>query len=328
MSIISSQLDRTIQWGLGDKLARALRKLSVERLADEPQGISESVPRIFYVDSGNSRAAATNDGLEPLNPFSTIQQAINACTANRGDYIMVAPGHTETVVAASGLTLNKAGVSIVGLGRGANRPTINFTTATTASMVVSAADCKMDNFLFTGGVDALVNPVHIQAADFELTNIETRDVTGQATDFIVTTAAADRLHIADWFHNGAAAAGADTAISIVGGDAIVIEDFRITGNFAVACIENVTTAATNIVIRGKSGPSLLQTVNAADVVVALAATTTGFVGPNINAQLKDNAANITEAFVGAAVVFFQPINIVNLAGESSMQTNITASTDI
>jgi hypothetical protein len=44
-------------------------------------------------------------------------------------------------------------------------------------------------------------------------------------------------------------------------------------------------------------------------------------------MLQDNAANITEALVGAAMQFMQPINLVNLAGESSMQTNIAASTD-
>jgi hypothetical protein len=44
-------------------------------------------------------------------------------------------------------------------------------------------------------------------------------------------------------------------------------------------------------------------------------------------MLQDNAANITEAVVGAACQFYQPINIANLAGEVGMQTNITASTD-
>ena len=44
-------------------------------------------------------------------------------------------------------------------------------------------------------------------------------------------------------------------------------------------------------------------------------------------MLQDNAANVTEAVAGAAMQFMQPIRIVNLAGESSMETNITATTD-
>jgi hypothetical protein len=63
------------------------------------------------------------------------------------------------------------------------------------------------------------------------------------------------------------------------------------------------------------------------VIFTAVATTTGNVGPNISARLADNAANVTEAFVGADMQFFQPIRIVNLDGESSIETNITASTD-
>ena len=283
--------------------------------------------KIFYVDSGHVNAGTGKPGTDPNNPLSTIDEAIGLCTANNGDLIVVSPGHTSTVTAAAGIAIDVAGVTILGIGTGSNRPTVNFTTAVGASVSITAANCTIINMLFTGGIDALTNPISIAAADCTLLNIETRDVTGQATDFIVTTAAADRLRICDWFHNGAAAAGADTAISIVGGDSIVIEEFRIHGNFAVAAIENVTTATTNIRIGGGRKSNHIWTKNAADVAVTMAATSTGWIGPNINAMLTDNAANITEAFVGAACFFFQPINIVNLAGESSMQTNITASTD-
>lgn len=279
---------------------------------------------VFWVDSG----AGSNGNKGTFDrPFSTIDYAVGRCTADNGDIIFVKPGHTETVTAAGGLDLDVAGIAIVGLGTGSLRPTVNFTTVATADMDVDAANVTVCNLLFTGGVDALEGPIDVNAADFAMINCETRDVTGQATDFIVTDANADRMLISGWKHLGAAAAGADTAITIVGGDDIVIEDFDIYGNFAVAAIENVTTAAVRIRIGGGSRPNYIWTENAADVAVTLVATTTGHVGPNINAMLQDNAANITEAFVGAAAQFFQPINIVNLAGESSMQSNITASTD-
>lgn len=290
-------------------------------------GLFSPSGNIYFVRSTHANASNSNTGRKPNAPLATIAYAISLCTANQGDVIVVGPGHVETVTGAGTVTVNKAGITIVGDGHGVDRPKINFTTAVGASFLVTAASCRVINLLFTGGFDALTNPIHIQASDFEMIGCETRDVTGQATDFIVTTAAADRLYIKNWVHNGAAAAGADTAISIVGGDMSVIEDFTIIGNFAVAAIENVTTAATNLRIGGGDGQNFIWTKNAADVAVTLAATTTGFVGPNINAQITDNTTNITEAFVGAAAVFFQPINIVNLAGESSMQTNITASTD-
>lgn len=262
--------------------------------------------------------------------FADLEQALNSgdVVANRGDVILLAPGHTETVVAAGGITLDIAGVTVIGLGRGSLRPTINFTTAVTASVLVSAADVTLMNILFTGGIDALTKPLHIQAADCTLLDIETRDVTGQATDFIVTTAAADRLKIKGWKHVGAVAAGADTAISIVGGDNIEIDNFDIDGNFAVACIENVTTACTNLKIGMNSDRvvNLARTRNAADVIVTVVAASTGFIN-NIFSRLQDNAANITEALVGAAMQFGLNLPIVNSNGEQAIQWNGTASTD-
>lgn len=283
---------------------------------------------VYFADSGGSNASDSASNGGKLAPFSTIDYAVGKCTANNGDVIIVMPGHTETITAAGGLSLDVAGVSIIGIGAGSSRPTINFTTAVGADMDVNAANITMSNFLFTGGIDALTGPIDINASDFKLINCETRDVTGQTTDFIVTDANADRLLIDGWQHRGAAAAGAATAISIVGGDDITIRNFNIYGNFSTAAIENVTTAAVRANIAGGSGWNHIWTENSADVCITMHASATGFIGPNIAAMLADNAANITEAFVGAAMQFIQPIEIVNLAGESSMQTNITASQDL
>lgn len=280
--------------------------------------------KVYWVSSVNG--SNSNDGTFQ-KPFSTLDYAVGRCTANAGDIIVAMPGHTETVTAAAGLDLDVAGICILGLGAGSLRPTVNFTTATTADMDVDAANITVVNLLFTGGVDALAGPIDINAADFSMINCETRDVTGQATDFIVTDDNADRFLISGWKHLGASAAGADTAISIVGGDDWVIEDFNIYGNFAVGAIENVTTAANRIRIGGGRGQCYIWTENAADIAITLAAATTGNVGPNINVMLQDNAANITECIVGAATQFFLPINVCNLAGEVAMTWNATASTD-
>jgi hypothetical protein len=258
--------------------------------------------------------------------FTTIDAAVGACTASRGDVIYVMPGHIETVSAAGGLSLDKAGISIIGFGRGTLRPQVNFTTVVGADMNVDAANIWIENIRFTGGVDALTGPIDVNAANLTLKNIETADVTGQATDFIVTDANASGLTIDGWVHKGAVAAGADTAITIVGGDFISIDNFNIDGNFAVAAIENVTTAATNLNVGARSFGNLARTRNAADVIFTAVATTTGFVN-NIFSRLQDNAANITEALVGADMQFGLSLPIVNLDGEQAIQWNGTASTD-
>ena len=279
---------------------------------------------IFWVDSGSG--SNTNDGTH-VRPYATLDFAVGKCTANNGDVIIVKAGHTETVTAAGGLDLDVAGITIVGLGNGSDRPTVNFTTAVGADMDVGADNITISNFLFTGGIDALTGPIDVNAADFTMMDCETKDVTGQATDFIVTDANASRLMIDGWTHRGAAAAGGASALQIVGGDGAMVRNFFIDGNFDTAAIENVTTAATNLTINGGANGSYIRNRNAADICFTAVATTTGNVGPNIYARVADNAANITEAFAGADMQFFQPIAIANADGEVGLNTNITASAD-
>jgi hypothetical protein len=286
-------------------------------------GLRGLKPRVFFVNSNNTNSS--RDGKSWDGALTTMVAAAALTVA--GDVVCVAEGHVETVIAADGLTLSVAGVTWIGFGSGNRRPQVNFTTVVGASLKISAASVTMKNFRFTGGIDALTGAILIQAADVALFNIVTEDVTGQATDFIVTTDAADRFIISGWQHRGAAAAGADTAISVVGGDDWVIEDFELYGNFAVAAIENVTTAANRVRIGGGGRKCYIWTEHANDIAITMVAASTGFIGPDINIMLQDNAANITECVVGAACQFMLPINVCNLAGEASMVINITASTD-
>lgn len=287
---------------------------------------SATTGSVFFVHSGTGTNSA-GAGQNPDNPLASIDYAVGLCTANKGDRIYVMPGHTETVATAGGLTCDVAGVSIIGIPNGGAKPKVSF-TATASTLVVSAAGVLFENMLFETAIDAVVSPILVQAADVQFLNIETREGTAmQSVDFITTTAAANRLLIDGWTHRGSASAGADTAISIVGGDGITLRNFWVDGDFAVACIENVTTAATNLTIGGGWNFNYLRTRNSADVVITLVATTTGNVGPNIAVRLQDNAANVTECVVGADMQIFQPILVVNLDGESSMNINITATTD-
>ena len=280
--------------------------------------------RVWFADS---TAAAGGNGASWTGAYTTIEAAVNAAAAD--DTILVGPLHVETVSAAAGLELDKAGLTLIGFGNGNRRPQINFTTVVGADMNVGSAGCTMINFRFTGGFDALTGPIDVNAADFTMVDCITEDVTGQATDFIVTDATADRLTLIRWTHKGAAAAGADTAITIVGGADITIEDAQIDGNFAVGCIENVTTAATNLnIYGGMERQCFMRTRNAADILVTLVATSTGNVGPHIYGRLQDDAANITECIVGADMQFMNPIELVNADGERSLLFNATASADL
>ncbi len=286
---------------------------------------------IHWVDSGHALATDSTVGGTRKQPYATIDYAVGRCTANNGDIIMVAPGHTETVTAAAGIDFDVAGVAVIGLGSGSSRPTITFTTAITADIDIAAANVTLINLLFVNGIDNLTAPIDVNAANFTMLGCETRDNDSNyhCDDFILTDANADGMQILDHVHDAnGGKTGAQTAISIVGGTNITVRPKWMVGAFATAVIENVTTAATNLqVFSSGDYPAYLRNQNSADVIFTAVATTTGRVGPNLNARLADNAANVTEAFVGADMEFFQPINIVNADGESSLQTNITASTD-
>jgi hypothetical protein len=285
---------------------------------------------VYWVDGSSTtpvRGAVGGQDGNPgtfTQPFATIDYAIGKCAANRGDIIMVKPGHTETVSAAGGITMDVAGVAIVGLGLGSLRPTINF-TATDSTFLMSAANCLIHNLLFTGGIDAVVSPIVVSAADNIINRCELRDVTGQMTDGILTTAGATRLQILNHVHNGAAAAGTNAAIAIVGGSGIEITIDRMDGNFAVGGIDVRTTATTDLFIHDVK---YFRTRNAADIfLVDTITASTGQIGPDINLRLNDNAANITEAITGATFVVIDPVYVVNLAGEKGLLINWTASTD-
>jgi hypothetical protein len=92
--------------------------------------------KLFWVDSNGT---ANGDGTF-ARPYSTIDAAVGNCTADNGDMILVKAGHVETVSAAGGLACDVAGISIIGLGNGKNRPRINFTaTASTRLQTVLLA---------------------------------------------------------------------------------------------------------------------------------------------------------------------------------------------
>src|SRR3989304_7725210 len=73
---------------------------------------------VYFLDSGIGSDG--NDGLSSERPFATLDYAFSRCASNNGDYIIVAPGHAETITTAVGLDV--AGVTGVGVGPGRSRP--------------------------------------------------------------------------------------------------------------------------------------------------------------------------------------------------------------
>jgi hypothetical protein len=83
-------------------------------------------------------------------PFRTLDFAMTQCVGNRGDIIMIKPGHAETLVGATQGVWSVAGVAVIGLGTGDQRPTFTIGTsgANTDSVTVSAANVSVQNCIF------------------------------------------------------------------------------------------------------------------------------------------------------------------------------------
>ena len=102
--------------------------------------------KIIYVDASQPGTPEPTGDIGKIwdLSYTTIAAALVGATANNGDIILVAAGHTETVANAQ-LTWNVAGVRIIGCGVGSTMPIINLNHAN-ASIDVTAADVYLANF--------------------------------------------------------------------------------------------------------------------------------------------------------------------------------------
>lgn len=238
---------------------------------------------VFYVDSNNG--SNDNMGTDPSAPKATIDGAINACTANNGDVIVVMPNHAETITAAAGIDFDIAGIKVVGLGEGTNRPTITFSTATTADIDFDAADIYIENIVFVNDIDALAAPLDVNKAGVSFVNCEFNDATAakQTVRWILTDANADYLKVYNCVNKGSDTAGATAWITLVGTDHTEIVGNTSHGDFSAANIEVITTAITDALIAN----NYLENANAVDVNIEGYAAATGWIANNFCRNATD-----------------------------------------
>ncbi len=205
---------------------------------------------LFYVDS-NASGAAT--GLNWTDAMTTVNAAVALCTANSGDIINVAPGHTYTLGAgADGVDLSVEGIKIQGWGFGEEAPLFDYDT-NTDEFVFSADDVWIDNLNFKANTPDVAHAIDIEAGveNFSITNcrfyVETTG-TDEFTDTIIANAGCDNGSIINCdIEMGAG--NAASGINTVGTDYLLIKDCRINGDFSVANIEDSGTASIWIIIK-------------------------------------------------------------------------------
>lgn len=168
-----------------------------------PQALGRG--RTFYVDSN----VGASEGTSPETAVGTIVAATALCAANRGDTVIVMPNHTENVAAATALSA-VAGIRIIGLGAGASRPKVTFTTANTATYSLAVDNVYIENILFVANFLSIAAAITLTTAkDVWIANCEFRDTSGilDFLNIVKSTGAAntvDGLTIVDsrWFGLG------------------------------------------------------------------------------------------------------------------------------
>ncbi len=119
---------------------------------------------MIWLDTVNGNNA--NTGLERELPVATLKYAVNTAAA-AGDVIVIESGSSETLATASVPTLNKAGITIIGLGTGSNRP--RYTCNDTINMFdVSAAGVRFYNLYFPASTAVATSRIKTAAAETEI----------------------------------------------------------------------------------------------------------------------------------------------------------------
>ena len=214
---------------------------------------SKATGKYWYVDSGSATGAdAGGSGRAPDAPFLTLDYAFGAhgAAANNGDVVIVMPGHAETIASAGAITMDLAGVSVIGIGTGADRPTFTF-SATDSTIIMSAASLRLENILIKPSINAVVSPIVISGADCVIKNVEVQDdsalVECQAS--ILTTAGAARLTIDGFEYRGFVTGDAATrVIVLVGVVNATIKNCKFWGEVSTAVINMETTLSTGITV--------------------------------------------------------------------------------
>jgi hypothetical protein len=240
--------------------------------------ISRHVANIWFVHSGTG-TDAVGHGKSPDSPFASVAYAFssNVLTSGAGDVIYVLPGHTESIIAAGTITCDIAGVKIIGLGFGTNRPTFTVNAgATAATIVMSAANVTWENCIFVNTVDANVVVFPVTAAYCGFKNCEFQDDGADNTlHWITLSAAADDFVLEDCINKGTDTAGNTGFITIGATSHVKIVGLRSNGDFSAANII-FTAAGIDVLI----ADCYLENKNAVDVNIEGFAGLTGWIARN------------------------------------------------
>ncbi len=244
--------------------------------------------KVLYVCNSTTLApagvagTAGGDGKTPERPFDTIAHALTNCVANRGDKIILLPGHAETITGTLGLNINVAGVSVIAdpSAVGSLRPTITLGTsgANTDTIGITAANVVLSGVLIIAGFLNIATAIDVTAADVTISGVEFRDASA-----ILNFVKAIRT-----------STGADNAC-----DGLTVNACRMlgTGTSATTSLVNARSITGRLTVKGCSVDIQGTTATSGALVLATSKALTG-------AQILGNdvISNLSTTSAGAMIV--------------------------
>lgn len=252
--------------------------------------------KVFWVDSqtGSNGNRGTFD-----RPWATIDSAFDTrastqgVKANRGDIVAVKAGHTEAPTTS--IAHDVAGVWVMGMGWGADMPTITFGAAG-AEYAMSAASGRLSGIRFALGTVAatVTNAINVTAGSCIVEHCETvMHATSQFTNHLTAT---DAQWVALYNNRFRSlhTAGSTSGIVVDGCDDLEIVGNIVSGHFGEHALDNTTPASVDEILRAYIADNVFKndSVTAGDMAVELDAAATGMFARNmLSGGLATTAAN-------------------------------------
>jgi len=262
---------------------------------------------LAYDDQYGQNTADMNQRLWP-----SVASVLPYCVASRKDRIIVHPNHTENIASADAWAV-VAGLSIVGLGFGATRPTFTFSAAD-STLVLDAAGISVQNcrWLCAGpaGTTALTvtAPLSVtgEGCTFEGNYFEVGIDADQLCTAFCNVAAANVGFYANTIRGLAQASTPTSIITLTGADY-----FKFVGNHCKAAlsaaakgfIANSTTASADVLIQENN---FWQWKSDSSACISLAANsvTTGMIVNNRFRVMGDSIQPVVYSGTGVDVALF------------------------
>jgi hypothetical protein len=236
---------------------------------------------------------------------STLASALGQCRANKGDTVIVLPGHSESVTAGTALSALVAGTNIIGFGRGSDMPTFRWTN-TAGQWALDDANVLIRGLrLRLEGANGITKAILITAADVCIRECDIEVASGataKSTIAIEVGTGGARAEVVGCRLRGTATHNVTDGIKVVA----AVDGVRIVGNDMVFSatagngLVHFTAAATNTVV-AKNHMYNTHTSSTACVAYDNVAVD-GLLAYNVMATLNDGTATAQGATFGAGAL--------------------------